>query len=785
MKVKIAIFILTLLCFSISGCGGGSGTGSIVPQSSPTLETGSLEMQAIWPKEGEDIAAQVIQPEVVRIEIKITGDNIPSPIIIYLNKGETSKIISDIPAGNIQIEFKGLDANGNVLSSRITNVTVTGGQTIPVSVILGVSILSDGFFPSTITLYKGDTLVFVNNDGLTHSFSVPELFRSGDVPTGGTFSYKFGNTSLLTYTCTREDGKILIIIIKDGNYETQPPAHSVKEIFVDDANGSDPNGDGTISNPYKTLDKGVEVANNDYTIDIVNVRALDEPDGRHGYNARIDGGYYDPNTSLTLRSNLIVRKYPYDPNECIIDFNRIDTSTSRAGFILTGTNTLQGFTIMNVIEGSGIKVNGINCNINNCIIEGNGMTEETGKMSSSEIIPVINGGGINVNSGTCNINNCLLLGNSTINGIFDPNNPNTPKKKINNRDKTLRNISKDYNVKTEPFRPLPDYGYGGGVFVNAGTSCYLNDSTLIGNSALLGGAIANFGICNVTGRTDWYDTNKTNKDEDPPNLIFMNFALYGGGAIANKGTCNLHTIIMENFTGFLFLDRSQIKASDSDSVLDGGGAIVNIGTCNIKGSIIEINLCDSYGGGICNTVYPPYTGTCNISENTLITGNVSCDGAGGGIYNTGNCNITDTTIEGNGAVYGGGIWNDFVDLTDSIIMGICTMNRVTIESNDAEYNGGGICNFASCIFNSNVKIKNNTADADGGGIYNDEAGTINFGSVPGVIEGNHADNDDGSDGTGGGIYDNTGTINNPPSPGIFGTGNYKGSGTGTIDNFAP
>ncbi len=235
-KQIIVVGFISLICicscFIISGCGGGESSSAIPQSNSTALETSSIELQISWPGEGEDLSAQLIQPEVTKIQVKITGDNITSPIIVYLEKGATTKLITGLPSGNLQIEFTGLDAQEKILSSRITNVTLSPGQTLPVSVILGVSILTDGFFPSTITIYKGDTIVFVNNDTVTHSFSIPGLFNSGDIAPGGSYSYTFGDNSLPTYTCTREDGKVLITTVVDGAYAPQPTPTSISSGMV-------------------------------------------------------------------------------------------------------------------------------------------------------------------------------------------------------------------------------------------------------------------------------------------------------------------------------------------------------------------------------------------------------------------------------------------------------------------------------------------------------------------------------------------------------------------------
>ena len=460
-----------------------------------------------------------------------------------------------------------------------------------------------------------------------------------------------------------------------------------------------------------------------------------------------------------------------------------------AGFILSGNNTVEGIEITGVMGGSGIKVSGNNCNINKCIIAGNGSAVPMGRSEkSSPYEQYINGGGINIASGSCNVTNCFIFENYAI--TEEPLQENKGDKKLLREDK----VEKIYNdIPTT----LPDYGYGGGVFVNTSALCNVTNSCIALNVALFGAGIANFGTCTVTGSIEECYINSIDDTDDfdslgngqMPNLIVGNYALYGGGGIGNKGTCNLHTLILMNYAGFsnFSTKTSQIKANGSiPAGFNGGGGIINIGSCNIGGSIIVNNESDNLGGGICNTAYPPLTGICNISGNTIIEENYCCD-YGGGIQNIGKLTITDCTITYNDAYYGGGIANSFYEFDSVKVTGDCTLTRTNISGSstadsNAAYYGGGIYNEAIFSLTSGVSIKNNIADTDGGGIYNSMEGTITFGTAPGIIEGNHADFYDKTTGTGGGIYDKTGTISNPPVPGIFGTNNFKGSDESTVDN---
>jgi len=199
--ITIVFFFITVLCLIISGCGGGSSNTVVsqIPPVSPS--TGSLEVKANWPEEG--LSAQLIPEDTVKIEIVITG--IPSPITVTLPEGVNSKTITDIPAGDVQLEFKALDANGKILAHRITGVKVISGQTVSVNVILGITILSTGFVPSSITVNVGDVLYFVNNDNVPHTLVLEGLTNSGPVPPGGEYAFYFTGKPSKNYsfTCDR------------------------------------------------------------------------------------------------------------------------------------------------------------------------------------------------------------------------------------------------------------------------------------------------------------------------------------------------------------------------------------------------------------------------------------------------------------------------------------------------------------------------------------------------------------------------------------------------------
>lgn len=215
--ITVLCLFVTVLFLNISGCGGGSSNTVVsqIPSMSPSI--GSIEMKVNWPEEG--LSAQLIPSDTVKIDIVITG--IPTPITVTLLKGETSKTITDIPAGEVQLEFKALDANGKILSHRITIVKVVAGQIVSVNVILGITILSTGFVPSAITVNVGDVLYFVNNDTVPHVVSLTGLTNSGPISPGSQYAFDFTGKPYKNYSFTCDSFRCSVTVT--GGVDPLPP----------------------------------------------------------------------------------------------------------------------------------------------------------------------------------------------------------------------------------------------------------------------------------------------------------------------------------------------------------------------------------------------------------------------------------------------------------------------------------------------------------------------------------------------------------------------------------
>ncbi|MEI7852918.1 MAG: hypothetical protein WCJ06_04370, partial [Planctomycetota bacterium] len=157
-----------------------------------------------------------------------------------------------------------------------------------------------------------------------------------------------------------------------------------------------------------------------------------------------------------------------------------------------------------------------------------------------------------------------------------------------------------------------------------------------------------------------------------------------------------------------------------------GGAFNNSGTLKVSNSTISGNTAGDNGGGIYNEM----GGTLKVSM-SIISGN-KADDSGGGIYNSGTLTVNDSTLSGNTAKFGGGIYND--------TGGTLTVSNSTFSKNLAA-TGGGIQNNSSLTVIDST-ISGNTVNR-GGGIYNDFGGTLKINNT--IISGNTAK-------YGGGIY---------------------------------
>jgi predicted outer membrane repeat protein len=203
------------------------------------------------------------------------------------------------------------------------------------------------------------------------------------------------------------------------------------------------------------------------------------------------------------------------------------------------------------------------------------------------------------------------------------------------------------------------------------------------------------------------------------------------------------------------------------AITNGIGGISNQGTLTVGDSTVSGNTASSGpGGGINNGV----NATLVVTTST-VRDNYSL-GAGGGINSNGSLTVRDSWLFGNSADNCGGI--------DSVGTGVtATVIRSSVHGNTARVGvGGGICasqgtltlsesavyrntaGFGAGIYDSDgtdsvirSTVTNNTASDQGGGIYSVNGGTVTV--TRSAVQANTAN---GGTGSGGGIYNASGTV---------------------------
>ncbi|MCA9875188.1 MAG: hypothetical protein KC441_16070 [Anaerolineales bacterium] len=202
-----------------------------------------------------------------------------------------------------------------------------------------------------------------------------------------------------------------------------------------------------------------------------------------------------------------------------------------------------------------------------------------------------------------------------------------------------------------------------------------------------------------------------NYDAALPNIT-SDITIQGNGAAVQGPSDGSMRVLTVTSTGNLTLNDATISGGgdtgDVNAFLAGGG-IANYGTLTVNRSTISGNGA-MYGGGIYNR-----DGTVTVQD-SVISGNVAQ--AGGGIESyadAGNASVSIeiSTIANNSAVYGGGTHNRNGDIT---------LNNSTFSGNSAAEWGGGIFNYGVYYGSGTVTLNNSTISGNtanrGGGVYN-------------------------------------------------------------------
>jgi hypothetical protein len=146
----------------------------------------------------------------------------------------------------------------------------------------------------------------------------------------------------------------------------------------------------------------------------------------------------------------------------------------------------------------------------------------------------------------------------------------------------------------------------------------------------------------------------------------------------------------------LTIDNGAANASDGGGILN-QGAMLTVSDCTLSG-----NSSFYGGGGIFNV------GTLKVSGCTL-SDNVVTAGPGGGIANGGGTlTVSSSTLSGNSADNGGGIFNNSIFTT--------TISGSSLTGNTAGDAGGGIFQGGGAVILSACTLSGNSATTAGGGL---------------------------------------------------------------------
>jgi CSLREA domain-containing protein/uncharacterized repeat protein (TIGR01451 family) len=251
--------------------------------------------------------------------------------------------------------------------------------------------------------------------------------------------------------------------------------------------------------------------------------------------------------------------------------------------------------------------------------------------------------------------------------------------------------------------------------------------------------------------------------------------LSGGGAVPVLSVAAGANLILDGLTisdgradgdfGGGVLNRGTLEIDDvafTNNQANSGGAIYNSGVVTITASMFRDNTASANGGSVVNAG----TGHMQISGSTFSASSAGV--LGGAIFNTGTINLSNSSLGGNQASFGGAIesLSGSITITNSAIgdnhtsqdgggiqnQGTLSIVGSTISGNSADGIAGGLQNSGSLAL-TNSTISGNRARQHGGGIAN--LGTLSLNNA--TIANNSADaNGDGS-GDGGGIFTNAGS----------------------------
>ncbi|MBI5879654.1 MAG: hypothetical protein HZB53_18545 [Chloroflexi bacterium] len=251
-------------------------------------------------------------------------------------------------------------------------------------------------------------------------------------------------------------------------------------------------------------------------------------------------------------------------------------------------------------------------------------------------------------------------------------------------------------------RDSQSYYAGGAIRDSNGTTIIMN-SLIENNQSQYGGGIDSGGtltLINTIVRNNQATVHEGGGLDVGGTVVISNSQITGNSAYgsANGGGGGVNIVA----SGRVSISGSQLSANQTPTQTTAatGGAIRNLGLLTILDSTLSGNSANDGGG-----IYDESTSTATL-DRVILSGNSGYDG-GGGIYNNGNSILTlnNSTLSGNFGGGGGGLFNYATAL----------LNNSTLSGNSANA-GGGMFNLGMTTL-TNTTLSGNSA-VNGGGLYN-------------------------------------------------------------------